>query len=146
MKIIKRKIHIKANVTHVNKYISDINIFHKELLKLNDNKDIKINLHNNVLEVVGKEPLLTFTVQYSDKQNGFMAVVTPTASNLKRFGIGTLTCKLYDNNGTDMITQLNSDKTPNIIWRIFIKFMVFIIMFQSKSYERKFISNIEQSA
>ena len=146
MKIIKRKTHIKADVNHVNKYISDINVFHKELLKLNDIKDMKINLNNNVIEVVGKESLLTFTVQNSDKNNGFVAVVKPTAFNLKRFGNGTLTCTLYDNNGTDMITQLNSDETPNLLWRIIIRLIVFIVMLQSKSYEKQFINNIEQSA
>ena len=146
MEIYKRRLHVNADINHVNQYISDIDNFHKELLKLNDNKDIKINLNNNVMEIVGKEPLLTLTVQSTEIHNIFIAVVTPIAPNLKRFGNGTLTCKLYENNGTDMITQLNSDKTPNILWRIFIKLIAFIIMLPTKKYEKQFINNIEQNA
>lgn len=147
MKIIKRKIHINANVEHVYKYIGDINYFYGELLKLNDNKNIKIKLKENILEFIDKETLFTLTVQKPDNNYQFKALFTPVAFHIKRFGSGYVTCTLTNSNsGTNMITELESVKNPGFIWRVFIKIAAYIMLMQSKSYEKQFISSIEQSA
>ena len=121
--------------------------FHSELLKLNDNKDIKITLNGNILEFEGKEKLFTLTELESNSSYQFKALFSPVANSLKYFGKGYLTCTLYPGkNGTYMLTELESVKNPGFVWRVFIKILTYIMMLQSNRYEKEFISKIEQNA
>ena len=147
MKIIKRKIHIKANIDHVFTYIRDFSHFHKELVKLNENRKIKIHLKDNTIEFKEKEIIFTLTECQPDTAYQLKALFTPITFHLKRFGKGYFTCTLSKSkNGTIMVAQAESIESPSFMWRIFIKIIGYILIFQSKSYEKEFISEIEQSA
>ena len=147
MKIIKKSTFINANIDHVYKYIGDIEFFYNELLKQNDNKDIKIKLNGNILEIINKETLFTLTIKEPEKQHQFKALFTPVALHIKRFGQGYLTCTLTNyKGGTNMLTQLESEHSPSFVWRIFIKTIVFLLFFKTSSYEKEFVKTIEQSA
>jgi len=147
MNILIRNYYVKANINHVYFCFSDIDHLYKEFTRLANNKTIKIIKHNQEIEFKGERTIFKLKLVEFEKPNYFSAEITPAKKMLNTFGKAKLTCN-FKNNGeyTKVSSVLTSEKNPSLFWKIFIKIIVFILVFQSRKNEKQYICAIEKNA
>lgn len=146
MIISTRKLIIKSDIEHVFYCFSNIDYIHEKLLTINKTKKLTIIKHNNKLDFINNEILFTLSELDFEENKYINLQLTPVAKHLNRFGAGLITCTFTEHNQeTHVFTQLVSTKTPNIIWRIVIKALTRLFIWQTKKTENEFIKSIENS-
>ena len=147
MNILTKKNKVKANISHVFHCFTDIDYIHKEFNRLAKSEGLKIIKKNQELEFKGKKTLFKLKEIEAEKPNYYKAELTPTSKQLMRFGGAEITCN-FSNNGeyTKVITKITSNNNPTYFWKIFIKIIVFVLVFQSRKHEKQYVLAIEKSA
>jgi len=149
MKLLKTNSRVKAEIDRVYKYLSDLDNLYNDINYLKENNEVKVARTDSGVEFIGKGKELLFkmeNIEYEENYGIRIKVVTE-GRHLKRFGDADIISRLsYANNTTNIETVVMTEKTPGFIWRIFIKLMVFIYMFQSRSVEKAYIKRIEDRA
>jgi len=145
MKLLTRKYNIKANIERVFYCFSDTDYILQEIKRLNKNNKIKVVKKDQMLEFKGKSTL--FRLKKLEVKEPFLyrAQIIPIDNTLLKFGNATLTCKFGENSGeTDVQVEMHSEKNPKLLWKVYIKIIIYILMLQSRSDEKRYIKKIEQ--
>ncbi|MEW8052196.1 MAG: hypothetical protein AB2792_13375 [Candidatus Thiodiazotropha sp.] len=147
MKLLTKTYNIHAGIERVYYCFSDIDYILKEINRLKDNDELNVVKRDDELIFIGKTDLFSLKESESNKPKFYKSKITPISDALMRFGTATVTCEFSENgNNTRVIVDITSSKTPGFIWRIFIKIIIFILKFQSRADEKRYIKAIEQSA
>ena len=147
MKILTRKYNIKANIERVFYCFSDTDYILKEIKRLNKSNEINVVKKDQMLEFRGKSTLFILKQLEAKEPVFYIAQITPIDKILLKFGNATLTCKFTENGETTFVlVEMHSEKDPNLLWKVFIKIIIFILMLQSRSDEKRYIKKIEQHA
>lgn len=111
-------------------------------------RDARVNsvVKSDGLYLMTKEPMTKIT-QFALDSNGMYSVqITPISKSLKRFGDVIMKYIFISIRlGTSVVASLESEKIHNLFWRLFVKFIVLVLVFQSHSDENKYIQWIEQN-
>jgi len=147
MRLLKTNSLVKAEIGYVYKYLCDLDNLYNDINYLKENNEVKVVRTECGVEFIGKKKELLFkmvNIEYKNNYGVRLKVITE-GKHLKRFGNADIICHLsYANNTTNIETVVMTDKTPRIIWRAFIKLMVFIYMFQPRNIEKAYIKRIEE--
>lgn len=149
MILLRSTTKVKAGIDHVHKYINDLNNLYNDFIALNKNSDLKVVKIENGIEFKGKSNGLLYTIikNTPENTNEFSAIAIPESQHLKRFGNAHIVSKLSSVNSVTIIkTSIITEKTPGLLWRVIIKIIVYILMLQSKEYEKEYINRIEKNA
>jgi len=147
MKILTRKYKVKANINHVFFCFTDIDYIHKEFNRLAKGEGIRSVKNNLELEIKGKKSLFKLKAVEEEAPNYFEAEITPTSKQLMKFGGVVIICNfLFHGEYTKVTTKVISNKNPSLLWKLFIKIIASILVFQSIKNEKRFIQAIEKSA
>ena len=159
MRLWKEKVIINAPVDHVFKCVTDFDLFEKfvfsqkdEIAKGLKEKGIKkfkfrYNQALGELTIISDHPLLKIVPEKEILNEYTSGILVPISGTIKRLGKAKIECRFTETNSkTELFTEVNSFKEPNIFTKIIIKIIISILRFQSKSDGKKFISFIEKSA
>lgn len=107
---------------------------------------VKSVVKSDGLYLMTKEPMTKIT-QFALDSNGMYSVqITLISKSLKRFGDVIMKYIFISIRlGTSVVASLESEKIHNLFWRLFVKFIVLVLVFQSHSDENKYIQWIEQN-
>lgn len=147
MKLLNRKHQINAHLKHVIRCFTDLDTVAMALSEIDDKSRVKPLVKNDGLYLVAEEPMIKVT-HFTSYSNGiYIARMMPLPAQLKRFGDVIIKCSFSSTqSGTSVVTTLETEKTPNLLWRFFIRLIVSVLVFQSRSEEKKYIQWIEQKA
>lgn len=161
MRLVNETWHIKAPVKYVYEYFTSIELFKKEFIKYLKKEDRKHQQHRvsisynstapfavgNEIKIIGKHPLYKLVIIDNEPERSLDFRVVPLSMRFQKWGEATLTCRFTGmNNQTTVTTRLESHSTPNWLWWIFIKIIVWILLFRTKSDTMRVIQKIEDSA
>ena len=151
MLITSKSIEISAPVSHVYNYISDIGLIYKEFQNCikQEESELHIIRENNHIVFLNEnnEKLGQISIQEKENNKSSTLVIEPKTPTLKRFGSIYITSTINEiTNHVTCKSVFTSDKTPSLIWRLIIKAVFNIWLFQSRKYEKAYIQRIEQSA
>jgi len=148
MILLRSKAKVNARIDHVYKYVNDIDKLYNDINDLKQSNDINALKIENGIEFKSKqnESIYKIVKNITETANEFNATMSTESKHLKRFGNANIVSKLSSiNNTTNIETVIITEKTPGFIWRVFIKLIVFVLMFQSKSLVKAYVNRIEES-
>jgi len=147
MNLLIRKHKVKANINHVFHCFTSIDYIHKEGNRYAKSKGLKIIKNNQELEFKGKKTLFKLKEIEAEEPTYCKVEITPMAQNLKKFGGATIIFDFSESEGyTEVLTKITSNNNPSLFWKIFIKIIMLVLVFQSREDEKKYIQNIEKNA
>lgn len=155
----KEKIVINAPIEHVYKVLTDLSYFEKYLksrkneilqqLKDTGIRKYKIKLDNlsGELTLVADCPILKFIREKAELNKSVSGRLLPLKEPFIRLGEASVNCKMARIGAeTELMTEISSDRNPGLLWKIFIKTLVLVQQFKTRSEVKKFVYYVEKSA
>lgn len=149
MKLTSRTLIISAPVSQVYKFISDINLIFRELKHCirQDNSDLKIALEADYIVFFNQhnEKIGKLSIEETEINRSSSILIEPITTALKMFGTIIITSKLHEMpDHISCYSIFKTEKEPSFFWRIIIKILFKILLFQSRKHEKELIMRIER--
>jgi hypothetical protein len=147
MKLLSRKYQIKADIDHVIRCFTDFETIAKAITDIEPDGRVKPAVKSDGFYLAAEKPMIKISQFATDSNGIYSARITLLPEQLKRLGDAVVSCSFLSNqDGTSVVTTIESEKTPNPLWRLFIKIIALILALQSRSEEKQYIKWIEQNA
>ncbi len=147
MKLISRKYLLKADIDNVVRCFTELESVAESISYVDKEARVRPEVKRDGLYLIAKKPMMK-VARFTVCPDGMYSTrVTLLSESLKRFGELIVNCSFsVTEAGTSVVTILESEKTPKLLWRIFIRFIVLVLLFQSRAEEKKYIEWVENNA
>ena len=153
----KEKITINAPIEQVYRVLTDFSYFERYIKSQKDQilqqlketgiRKYKIKFDNlsGELTVVTDFPILKFIRQKAELNESVSGRLVPLKGPLKRLGEASVNCKMVKvGTVTELMTEITSDKNPGLLWKLFIKTLMLIQKYQTRSEVKRFVNFVEK--
>ncbi len=136
---------------HVYKCYMDLSYFEREL-KRQQGKEITLEYDRTkgtdatteVTVNTKSGPMIKFITQERVDNELLRGEVVPLSRYFERMGNADIMCRFTGTEEyTDVRSEIVSHHQPRLLWKVFIKVIVFILKLQSKSDRKRFIRYVE---
>jgi len=156
MILLKQKLKLRSPIEHVYACCTDISYFQSELVRQAKDEDIKVKVRirykdkpfeeGTEIIFLSKTPVLKVVILRNIKNKLIKSSIIPHKFFTNIIGEAVADVRFSTDNSITVIDYVvESVKQPGLLWRIFIKTMILIMLISSRKDIKRFINHVEST-